>query len=89
MQFVLKLPEKRVDRATRETCCSLDSIGRNSPAESFSARSDESALRGLMHAWAKADMSVGKVCTQFFLKKSLVRRRVTYEKRAGAIKIQT
>lgn len=38
-----------------------------------------------MHAWAKADISGGKACTQFSLKKSLVRHQDAYEK-GGAIK---
>lgn len=44
------------------------------------------ALRGLMHAWAKADRSGGKARTQFSAKNSSVRHRETYEKRPGAIK---
>ena len=39
-----------------------------------------------MHAWAKADISGGKACTQFSLKKSLVRHRGAYEKRIGGNK---
>lgn len=44
------------------------------------------AFRRLMHAWAKANRSGGKACTQFSSKKSLVRHRGAYEKRKGGNK---